>query len=233
MADAGDAPVSPFDCEQTLDQVTTWAGSLGTQTTRLFAVGGDHSIAYANMKACWLRAGSPAGGLALVHFDSHLDTVDALWGERWSHASPFRRAIEDGIVDPRAMLSIGIKGPLNAKSDLDFAHDRGVTLIPHHTIDAATPSLLAAFVKRLASRPAYITFDIDALDPAYAPGTGTPCPGGLTTDHAFTLLRSLKGIRLSGADVVEVLPDRDVSGITAFAAAHIMFEILALDACLK
>ncbi len=230
LADAGDAPVSPFDIKGTLDLVTQFASGLGAPTTRLFAVGGDHSIAYANVRAAWANAGSPKGGLPLVHFDSHLDTVDTLWGEQYSHASPFARLIEEGFVDAGSMISIGIKGPLNSKADLDFARTRGVTLITHDRIAQDAAGALAGFVARVGGRPAYVTFDIDVVDPAFAPGTGTPCPGGLSSEQALELLRQLKGIRLAGADVVEVLPDRDVSGITAFLAAHVMFEILALDA---
>jgi arginase family enzyme len=128
------------------------------------------------------------------------------------------------------MISIGIKGPLNSKADLDFARARGVTLITHDRIATDAAGALAGFVARIGGRPAYVTFDIDVVDPAFAPGTGTPCPGGLSSEQALGLLRQLKGIRLAGADVVEVLPDRDLSGITAFLAAHVMFEILALDA---
>jgi len=230
LADAGDAPISPFDCAETAAMISDFAMSLGTANTKPFALGGDHSIAYANIKAAWHKAGRPAGGLALAHFDSHLDTVDQLWGEKHSHASPFIRAIEDGLVDPRAMISVGIKGPLNTQSDLDFANANGIRILPHHRIRDDGAPVIAEFVKSVRSRPVYVSFDIDVIDPAFAPGTGTPCPGGLSTEDAFNLLRSFKGITLAGADVVEVLPDRDPSAITAFAAAHVVFEILALDA---
>lgn len=232
IADAGDAPVNPYSISQTLDSVVAFAAALGDpSSTRLLAVGGDHSVAYANIKATWQRAGSPRGGLALIHFDSHLDTVDAVWGERFGHASPFIRAIEDGLIDPRAMISIGIKGPLNTPDDLDFARAHGVTIIGRDEL--ASPhghAAIAAFVMSLASRPAYLTFDIDVVDPAFAPGTGTPSVGGITSAEALSLLRTLRGVNIIGADVVEVLPDRDVSQITALLASHVILEILALDA---
>jgi agmatinase len=230
LCDAGDAPVQPFHPKQCIDAAATWATGLADSGTKLLAVGGDHSIAYANIRATWERRGRPAGGLALIHFDSHLDTVDSVWGEQWSHASPFMRAIDDGLVDPRSMISIGIKGPLNTAKDLEFAHERGVTIITYDqwSREGATP--IESFVSALGDREAYLTFDIDCVDPAFAPGTGTPCPGGLTSAEVLSLLRCLRGVNLVGADVVEVLPDRDVSGITAFLAAHIVFEILALDA---
>lgn len=242
VCDAGDSPVNPYDCEQNAIGQLAFARTLGDpKVTRLMAIGGDHTIAYANIAATWERQGSPKGGLALIHFDSHLDTVESVWGERWGHASVFRRAIEDGYVDASAMLSIGVKGPLNSKADLEFARDRGVTLLTYEqwrmeTIGSGTGSragvspTLSAFVQRLGARPTYLTFDIDCVDPAFAPGTGTPSVGGFTSAEALGLLRACKGVRVVGADVVEVLPDRDVSGITALLAAHVMFEVLALDA---
>ena len=233
LADAGDSPVSPFDCGETASMIHDFAVSLGAKQTKTFALGGDHSIAYGNIKAAWHKADCPAGGLSLVHFDSHLDTVDQLWGEKHSHASPFIRAIEDGYIDPSSMISIGIKGPLNSKVDLDYAKSNGIRILPHHRIRDHAATVIPDFVKSVLGRPTYLSFDIDVIDPAFAPGTGTPCPGGLTTDDAFGLLRAFKGINLAGADVVEVLPDRDSAGITSFAAAHIVFEILALDACAR
>jgi agmatinase len=234
LADAGDAPVLPYSLKGTLDGVVEFAAGLADPgSTKLMAVGGDHSIAYANIKATWIRRGRPAGGLALLHFDSHLDTTDVTFGEKWSHASPFIRAIEEGLIDPRRMLSVGIKGPLNSGTDLDYARAQGITIL---TCDQYRASVregraeVEAFVRQLAGAEAYLTFDIDCVDPAYAPGTGTPSIGGLTSAEALSLLRSLKGANIVGADVVEVLPDRDVSGITALLAGHIMFEVLALDA---
>ena len=231
LADAGDSPVLPYDIKGTLDVVHGFAMGLGDPArTRLLAVGGDHSIAYANIRATFDRLEKPAGGLGLIHFDSHLDTVDQVWGERHGHASPFIRAIEDGLVDPRAMISIGIKGPLNRRDDLEFAERNGVTIVTYDRWQREGPAVLTAHLKRIAARPAYLTFDIDCVDPAFAPGTGTPCPGGFTSAEVLGILRSLRGASVVGADVVEVLPDRDVSGITAFLAAHVVFEIIALDA---
>jgi agmatinase len=234
MADAGDAPVQPFALKGTLDTVAEFAEGLGDrEATRLFAVGGDHSIAYANIKATWARRGRPRGGLALLHFDSHLDPVDQTFGERWSHASPFIRAIEDGLVDPARMLSVGIKGPLNSGDDLKYAKSHGVTVMTCERYRAGVSACrgeVEAFVKGLGGAEAYLTFDIDCVDPAYAPGTGTPSIGGLTSAEALGLIRRLKGANIVGADIVEVLPDRDVSGITALLAAHIIFEVLCLDA---
>lgn len=234
IADAGDSPVLPYTAKGTLDAVVDFAMEIGDpRTTKLMAVGGDHSVAYANIRATWQRRGKPKGGLALLHFDSHLDTVDQVFGEKWSHASVFIRAIEDGLIDPRRMLSVGVKGPLNAAGDLDFARDRGITIMTysqwHRSIREGTGEV-EAFVQKLGGDEAYLTFDIDCLDPAFAPGTGTPSVGGLTSAEALSLLRSLKGANIVGADVVEVLPDRDPAGITSLLAAHVVFEVLCLDA---
>jgi len=232
MADAGDAPVKPYSCKDTLDAVCAWALTIGeAKKTKLLAVGGDHSIAYANIKATWERRGRPARGLALLHFDAHLDTVDRVWGEKWTHASPFIRAIEDKLIDPSRMLSVGIRGPLNSLHDLDFARSHGVELVTFEDWKFGRGAeRVAAFIKRLGRDEAYLTFDIDCVDPAFAPGTGTPCAGGFTSAEAMHALRSLAGVNIVGADVVEVLPDRDVSGITALLASHVLIEILALSA---
>jgi agmatinase len=234
VADAGDAPVEPYSLKGTLDAVRAFAAGLGDpKSTRLLAVGGDHSVAYANIAATWERRGRPRGGLALLHFDSHLDTVDRVFGEKWGHASPLVRAIEDGFIDPRRMLSVGIKGPLNAAGDLEFAKEHGITLMTYDQWRRAKPEGIdevATFARELGPAEAYLTFDIDCVDPAFAPGTGTPSIGGFTSADALSLLRSLRGANIVGADVVEVLPDRDVGGITALLAAHVIFEILALDA---
>lgn len=244
IADAGDAPIKPFAIKETLETVAAHAASLcdpargGGTGTRLMAIGGDHSIAYANMKATWLRHGKPQGGLPLIHFDSHLDTVDAISGEKWSHASPFIRAVEDGILNPARMLSIGIKGPLNTSKDLDFARRHGITVVTYDRWKREGTATIDAFVDRLGDEPVYLTFDIDCVDPAFAPGTGTPSVGGFTSAEALALLRRLatgsgqapRGLNVVGADVVEVLPDRDVSDITSLLAGHVLFEVLCLDA---
>lgn len=236
MADAGDAPVSPYSAEETLKSVCDFGLSLGDHAgTKLLAVGGDHSVAYANIRATFEKAGRPSMGLGLVHFDSHLDTVDAVWGSKWGHASPFRRAIEEGLVDPRKMISIGIKSPLNSASDLDFARASGVTIVtdPQLRAGGRFGAPIEPFVKGLGDYPTYVSFDIDVFDPAFAPGTGTPAIGGLTSVEGLQLLRGLRGLRLAGADVVEVLPDRDPLGITALLASQVVYEILAIDAANK
>lgn len=230
-ADGGDCPVAPYSCHDSMERQLEFARTVGDPQSRLIAIGGDHSIAYANIRATWERQGRPAGGMALAHFDAHLDTVDVVWGERWGHASPFIRAIEDGFIDPRAMLSLGVRGPLNTATDLDFARTNGVRIVgPDRLARGEASNLLESFRTEIGARPLYVSFDIDCLDPAFAPGTGTPVCGGLSTREAFDLLRGLVGVNLVGGDIVELLPDRDVADITALAASHILFELLAVAA---
>jgi agmatinase len=234
LADAGDSPTTPYDLEANVACVADFASGLGDpRSTRLFAVGGDHSIALANLRATHARHAGKRP-LALIHFDSHLDTTDQTFGRRHSHASPFIRAIEEGLIDPKHMLSIGIKGPLNSPRDLDYSRKHGVTIVTREDLASDGPKRLDAFLKKLGDRPAYLTFDIDVIDPAFAPGTGTPSIGGLSSSEAFVLLRRLgtqnSPPNIVGADLVEVLPDRDPQGITSLLAAHVIFEILCLDA---
>jgi len=230
MADAGDAPVHPYHPKQTLDAACAFAEALGGAQTKTLMLGGDHSTAYSNVKAAWFRQGRPEGGLAMIHFDSHLDTVDSVWNEKYGHASPLIRLIEEGVIDPERMLTVGIKGPLTNAADLDYAEAHGVTIVTHDDWSLRGDAVVGEFVEQLAGAPAYCTFDIDCVDPVFAPGTGTPAVGGFTSHEALRLVRAMKGVNLAGADVVEVLPDRDVMGNTALLAAHIAFELLCLDA---
>jgi agmatinase len=232
LADAGDAPLRPYALRETLESIAEFALHIGEPAhTRLLAVGGDHSIAYANLKATFQRRGRPRGGLALLHFDAHLDTAESVWGERWGHASPFIRAIEDGFVDPRRMLSVGVRGPLNTADDLAVAARLGIELVRFQQWQSGDGGgRLDEFVRGLGEREVYLSFDIDCVDPAFAPGTGTPVCGGFSSAEIIAILRRCAGVNLVGADIVEVLPDRDPAGITALLAAHVIFEMLTLTA---
>ncbi len=232
IADAGDAPVKPYSCKDTFDAARVFAAGIGDPThTKLLAVGGDHSIALANIAATWERRGRPDPGLAVLHFDAHLDTVDEVWDEKWGHASPFLRAAEQKFIDPSRMLTIGIRGPGNDLADLDVATKLGIDVVTFEqwrSGDAETR--LDAFRERLGDDEVYLSFDIDCIDPAFAPGTGTPVCGGFSSADVFGLLRRFAGVNLVGADVVEVLPALDPAGVTSLLAAHVIFEILSLAA---
>ncbi len=223
LADAGDAPVAPFSCADNLDMVTDFAKALG----------GDHSVSLANIRAAWEHCGRPASGLALVVLDAHVDSVDRVWDEPFSHASVLRRAVEDGCIDPTRTLLIGQRGGLNTLDDLVFARDSGMTTIPaaaFHADAADAAEQVQAFRRRIADAPLYLSCDVDCADPAFAPGTGTPVCGGLSSGDLLAQVRAFAGAQLVGADVVEVCPARDVAGITALLAAHVAFECIAIDA---
>lgn len=232
VADAGDAPVRPYSCRETFDAAREFAAVIGDPGhTRLLAVGGDHSIALANIAATWQRRGRPPGGLAVLHFDAHLDTLDEVWGEKWGHASPFLRAAEQKFIDPARMLSIGIRGPGNDLADFDTARKLGIEVVSFEQWRSGeAEARLDSFRQRFGDDEVYLSFDIDCVDPAFAPGTGTPVCGGFTSADVFGLLRRFVGINLVGADVVEVLPDADPAGVTSLLAGHIIVEILALAA---
>jgi arginase family enzyme len=232
LADAGDAPVHPYSCKATLDAVRDFAIGVGDAPhSSLLAVGGDHSIAWANIAATWERRGRPAEGLAVVHFDAHPDILDTMWDEKWGHGSPFLRAVEDGLVNPARMLSLGIRGPLSSADELQRAAALGIGVVTcEQWRSGVAERRIEEFLLRVGKDDVYLSFDVDCVDPAFAPGTGTPVCGGFTSAEAFSLLRRLSGINVVGADVVEVLPQRDPAGITALLGAHVIFEILSLAA---
>lgn len=225
VADLGDCPTVPIDIAQTHQRIEAFLAPLANAERCLIGVGGDHSTTLASLRA--MKA--VHGAVNLVHFDAHLDTYPAAWGCEVHHGSFLRHALEEGLVKGEHTLQIGIRGPLAAAEDLDIVRQFGVTVT---TVDDVRAGL-DEFVARLPAfddGPTYVSFDIDCLDPAYAPGTGTPVPGGLTTYEVQRILRGLKIDTLVGADVVEVCPPFDVSQITALAAVDVVFELLCLRA---
>jgi len=191
-------------------------------------MGGDHSITLAELRVL-ARAHGP---LALVQLDSHTDTWEAYFGQRYFHGTTFKRAVEEELLDPHASVQAGIRGPVYAESDLGEARELGFRVIQNDELRAVGAEGFSAAVReRVGDRPVFLSFDIDFLDPSVAPGTGTPEVAGFTTAEAVALLRSLKGIRLAGCDVVEVSPPYDSPGQpTALAAANVLWELLALRA---
>jgi len=188
------------------------------------SVGGDHSISLPI-----LRAIARNGPLGLVHFDAHCDTGDDYLGSRFHHGAPFRRAVEEGLIDPKRAIQIGIRGSLNKSDIWQFSYDRGMRVVSIEEFDDKGWRWAAEEAQKIIGEsPGYVSFDIDSLDPTYAPGTGTPEPGGLTTLEVQRLLRELGGLDLVGADVVEVSPPFDTSGMTSMTAATILFELLCV-----
>ncbi len=225
VADAGDIDAPPVSIEKCYEVVTERIGAIADAGARPIVIGGDHSISLPILRALAKRSGP----LALVQFDAHIDTWDEYFGGKCFHGTPFRRAIEEGLVDGKRFIQIGIRGPMYGEGDFDFHREHGITMIDIDQVKARGIAWTVEQIARVATGPAYMTFDIDAVDPAFAPGTGTPEVGGLTSHEAQQLVRGLAGLSLVGGDIVEVAPPFDGPGqITALLAANLMFEFLCV-----
>jgi agmatinase len=227
VVDAGDFTCSPFDIEAAVTQIETAADALLSGGGRLVAVGGDHTIALPLLRATAKRHGP----LALVHFDAHLDTWDTYFGQRFTHGTPFRRAWEEGLLRHAQSAHVGLRGPLYSSHDL--TDDEAMGFLQISALDVATLGVDAVTDRvrdRVGDAPIYISVDIDVLDPAHAPGTGTPEAGGLSSRELLALLRGLDGLTVAGGDVVEVAPAYDHAEITALAAAAVLYEIVTVMA---
>jgi guanidinopropionase len=225
VADIGDCPTVPIDLAQTYSKIENFVSGVLKAKKKFVAVGGDHSTTLPVLRALRKHYGKP---LAFIHFDAHLDTYPAAWNCEYHHGSFARHAIEEGLVDPKKMLQIGIRGPLAGKDDLSFVKKYGIKVA---TVDDVRNGSLRDFCKSLpsfSSGPTYLSFDVDCLDPAFAPGTGTPVVGGLTSYETQQILRSLKIKNLVGGDVVEICPAYDHSDITSLVGVDVMFELLHL-----
>ena len=224
IADAGDIAANPFSIEEAVGQIEEAATHLGAGDTRLLTIGGDHTIALPLLRAVTKKTGP----VAVLHFDAHLDTWDTYFGAPVTHGTPFRRASEEGLIDLEASLHIGIRGPLYSQQDLTDDARLGFAVIAAHEFETAgLATVIERMLARLGDRPVYVSVDIDVLDPAHAPGTGTPEAGGLTSRELLTIIRALRGVKIVGADVVEVAPAYDHAQITAVAASHVAYEILS------
>jgi agmatinase len=225
VADAGDLAINPFDLEQAVRDIEQGATQTLDRADRLVTLGGDHTIALPLLRAVHRRHGP----CALVHFDAHLDTWDTYFGASYTHGTPFRRAAEEQLLDLEHSMHVGIRGPLYTAADLEDDAALGYAIVSTTDISrGGVDQAVQRIRQRVGERPVYVSVDIDVLDPAHAPGTGTPEPGGLTTRELQELLRGLDGLQLAGADVVEVSPAYDHAEITALAAAQIAYELLAL-----
>ncbi len=227
VADCGDVDVVPISIERTFAAVTARVDEVLAAGARPLAVGGDHSVTLPILRALARRHGP----LGLVHFDAHPDTWDEYFGSKFFHGTPFRRAVEEGLLDPRRMIQVGIRGPLYGPEDFAFHEQHGIEVVRIETVKEQGTAWVAERLGRLRGGPVYCSFDIDAVDPAFAPGTGTPEVGGLTSYEALVLVRALAGMTLVGADVVEVAPPWDGPGqVTALLAANLVFELLGVMA---
>lgn len=225
VVDAGDIPVNPFDISEAVASIEQEARRLTADGAKLITLGGDHTIALPLLRA----AAAQHGPVAVLHFDAHLDTWDTYFGAPVTHGTPFRRASEEGLIDQTASLHVGIRGPLYSRDDLRDDERLGFSIISSVEIEEeGVAAAIERMLTRLGDRPVYLSIDIDVLDPAHAPGTGTPEAGGLTSRELLRMIRALRATNLIGADVVEVAPAYDHAQITAVAASHVAYEILGV-----
>ena len=227
VADAGDIAANPFDIQTAITQIQAGAESALDSAGKLLVLGGDHTIALPLLRVMAKRHGR----IAVLHFDAHLDTWDTYFGEPYTHGTPFRRASEEGLIDATRSVHVGIRGPLYAETDLADSERLGYSTIPCTDYDRiGVEGVISAMRERLQEGPVYVSVDIDVLDPAAAPGTGTPEAGGLTSRELLATLRGLAGLAIVGADIVEVAPAYDHAEVTGIAAAHVGYELISLMA---
>ena len=224
-ADLGDAPTNPVDPAKSLRMLEDFVRSVASQGALPLAFGGDHLVSLPALRA--VRGSEPLG---LVHFDAHTDMYDFYYDDsRFTHGTPFRRAIEEKLIDPKRVVQIGIRGTMFATDEHQWTFAQGVR---HITVDAIRDQGCDAVARQvreiIGNGPAYFSLDIDAIDPAFAPGTGVPEIAGITTYEAQRIIRGLRGLNIVGADFVEVSPPIDPSGITALVAANLAFDVLCL-----
>jgi agmatinase len=230
VADHGDVDVVPISIEGTFAAIEREIDALVRAGVVPLVVGGDHSVTLPILRSLSRRHGR----LGLVHFDAHPDTWDEYFGSKYFHGTTFRRAVEENLLDGGRVIQIGIRGPLYGVDDFDFHRQHGLEAIRVEAVKERGTAWVVERLRRLAGGPVYCSFDIDAVDPAYAPATGTPEVGGLTSFEALSLVRGLRGLDLVGADVVEVSPPFDGPGqITSLLAANLLFELLSLLALRK
>jgi agmatinase len=227
LADAGDVAINPFDIVEAVGQIEAAADTLYSKANQIVSIGGDHTVALPLLRAAHARHGP----VAVVHFDAHLDTWDTYFGARYTHGTPFRRASEEGLLALDHCAHVGIRNSVYALADFD--DDRRLGFATVSTLDVARRGVDEAIDRvrdRVGDLPVYVSIDIDVLDPAHAPGTGTPEPGGLTTRELQMILHGLADLDLIGADVVEVSPAYDHAQLTALAAANVIYELLGMFA---
>jgi agmatinase len=225
VVDAGDIAANPFNIQQAIAEIEGGAAELVADGAKLLTLGGDHTIALPLLRVMHQLHGP----IAVLHFDAHLDTWDTYFGEPYTHGTPFRRAGEEGLLDSDHCLHVGIRGPLYRATDLPETADLGFATV--HCAELETLGVqgtVERMLDRLGDRPVYVSVDIDVLDPAHAPGTGTPEAGGMTSRELLGVLRGLVQTNIVSADIVEVAPAYDHAEITGIAAAHVGYELLSV-----
>ena len=230
VVDYGDFDIPPIGIERAMEVIEAGAAAIHAAGATPLIVGGDHSISLPLLRA----AAKAHGPLALVQFDSHIDTWDDYFGGQYFHGSPFRRAIEEGLIRKDRFVQVGIRGPMYGEDEFDFHRAHGIRVVDIDGVKREGIDWTIDQMREVLDGPVYLTFDIDSVDPAYAPGTGTPEVGGLTSHEAQRLVRGLAGLNVVAADIVEVAPPYDGPGqITSLLAANLMFEMLCVMAVRK
>jgi agmatinase len=224
VADYGDLSINPISIEDTYDRITKGLKPVLDAGAIPMCLGGDHSILLPILRAIHAEHG-PVG---LIQFDAHSDTWDQYWGMKYSHGTPVRRAIEEGLLDEPHILQVGLRGQLYSDDDMAYANDHHIRMITAEEFHEQGLDLVREKLREFGDRKTYFTLDIDVVDPAFAPGTGTPQVGGLSSDQILRLVRALKGLNLVGCDLVEVSPQYDSAEITSLLAANLLFEQLCL-----
>ncbi|WP_435103264.1 agmatinase [Arhodomonas sp. AD133] len=225
VADIGDVPINTFDLKKSVDIIHDAYREIVSHGCRPLTLGGDHTLALPVLRAMADRYG-PVG---VVHVDAHADINDQMFGERIAHGTPFRRAVEEGLLDPQRVVQIGLRGTGYAADDFDWSREQGFRVVPAEACwyRSLTP-LMAEVREQLGAGPVYISFDIDGIDPAFAPGTGTAEIAGLTAPQAVEIVRGCQGLDVIGGDLVEVAPPYDPSGNTALLGANLLYEMLCV-----
>jgi agmatinase len=226
VADAGDLAVNPFDLPAAIAQIEDGLRSLRDRARRSVVIGGDHTIVLPELRTL----AEVHGPITVLHLDAHLDTWDTYFGAPYTHGTPFRRASEEGLIDRTTSCHVGIRGPLYSPTDLDDDEALGFMTIRADAYEQGVTAVIERIRRRLGTGPVLVSIDIDVLDPAHAPGTGTPEAGGLTSRELLATLRGLVGLDIVGADVVEVSPAYDHAEITGIAAANVVYDLLGLMA---
>jgi len=226
VVDGGDVNMAPHDIKTAMDQLQSACAEHLTQDRGVFVVGGDHSISLPVLRAMARKYG-PVG---LIHVDAHYDTYPAAWGNDLHHGTPFRHALRENLIDPSRSLQLGLRGSLTSPDDLVMSQEAGFCVVTQADWDDADGKEQVSRFLRDVRGPLYVSIDVDGLDPAFAPGTGTPVPGGLTTRELKSVLRKLKGKLIVGGDVVEISPPFDSSGVTALVGADLLHTYVCLHA---
>lgn len=223
VVDAGDVPMNPFDIPEALTALERAADYYASKKVRLMTIGGDHTISLPLLRS----VAKAHGPIAFVHFDAHLDTNDQYFGSRYTHGTPFKRASDEGLFDRSALFHVGTRASTYGHEDYETDESIGFTVISSDDVYERGPKAVAEEIReQVGGRPLYLSLDIDVLDPAFAPGTGTPEAGGLTSREILMLIRNLASLDLVGADVVEVAPAYDSGDITGVAASHVAYELI-------